>query len=313
MDKECGGVKRRTKWIIGASLGVPVLLVGGLLLLLQLTSPDSGARLADVEVKRLPDAWIEPEPAQEPAEPPPVEPPAEVAAPRAPSLDSFNLPLSGTLAMVGDDRPFGEEAFRIERDAEGVSLRAEGKFWFKALIATITLAFDQTLQFDERLEPSEYAATFDAPLGFDRQFQAEFNPDLAVIRSKDEVLELPIDRTRTFILGTFSTYAMIPLLYQLRESSEPVTLETLVFGGPPNSQNDDEEGLPELRIEQLDDGVISFDGGDLQVSRYRLSGNMGAMTLYARGAEFLGLYAGDDEESLFVYRTDYFKDGFDIR
>jgi hypothetical protein len=36
------------------------------------------------------------------------------------------------------------------------------------------------------------------------------------------------------------------------------------------------------------------------------------MTLYARGVELLGLFAGDGEESLFVYRADYFEDGFEI-
>jgi hypothetical protein len=36
------------------------------------------------------------------------------------------------------------------------------------------------------------------------------------------------------------------------------------------------------------------------------------MMLYARGVELLGLYAGDEEESLFVYRADYFKNGFEV-
>jgi hypothetical protein len=50
----------------------------------------------------------------------------------------------------------------------------------------------------------------------------------------------------------------------------------------------------------------------MTVSRYFLSGDMGTMTLYARGVELLGLYTGDDEKSLFVYRADYFEDGFEI-
>jgi len=73
-----------------------------------------------------------------------------------------------------------------------------------------------------------------------------------------------------------------------------------------------DDGLPEMRVEKIEDGAIRFADQVLIVSRYVLSGDMGAMTLYARGVELLGLFAGDDEESLFVYRADYFENGFEI-
>ncbi|MCK4391823.1 hypothetical protein KAX17_02860, partial [Candidatus Bipolaricaulota bacterium] len=58
--------------------------------------------------------------------------------------------------------------------------------------------------------------------------------------------------------------------------------------------------------------AIRFDDQVLTVSRYALSGDMGAMMLYARGVELLGLFTGNDEESMFVYRADYFENGFEI-
>jgi hypothetical protein len=73
-----------------------------------------------------------------------------------------------------------------------------------------------------------------------------------------------------------------------------------------------DDGLPEMRVEKIEDGAIRFDDQVMTVSRYFLSGDMGTMTLYARGVELLGLYTGDDEKSLFVYRADYFEDGFEI-
>ena len=86
-----------------------------------------------------------------------------------------------------------------------------------------------------------------------------------------------------------------------------------MFGGPPDAGSEgDNEGLPQTRINRLSNAAIRFDGIEMEVSRYAISSDMGTMHLYARGAEMLGLYAGEGEESLFVYRADYFEDGFEI-
>ena len=39
---------------------------------------------------------------------------------------------------------------------------------------------------------------------------------------------------------------------------------------------------------------------------------MGDSDLYARGLEFLALRAGDEKNTLWVYRADYFPDGVEI-
>ncbi|MCK5246791.1 hypothetical protein KAR02_07820 [Candidatus Bipolaricaulota bacterium] len=305
-------MKRRTKWIIGLAVGIPIALIVGVVLVLLLTSPNPDAELASIEIKELPDAWL-----QEASEVP-VDLELGTAGPAPeeevrPSLDDLALPISGTLVMQGDERPFGEETFQIAIEEDRVVLRTNGKFWFKALIATITIPFDQILQLDSELHPLMLSSTFDAPLGFGRSIHAEFENERAVVRSGDDVSEYAVELDQAFVLGTFSTYAVVPLLYELRQSEGVVSFDVLVFGGPPNRDEEAvDDGLPEMRVEKIEDGTIRFDNQELTVSRYVISGDMGNMTLYARGVELLGLYAGGNEESMFIYRADYFENGFEI-
>ena len=306
-------MKRKTKWIIGLSVGTPVILITVVLLVLRLSSANPELDLASIEVKDLPDVWEQ--------EVTPVhdfsgdegETTPEEAAVLPPTIDDFELPISGTLVLISGGKPFGEESFDLIREGDGIMLRSNGKFWFKALIATVTLTYDQILQLDARLRPISLASTFDAPLGFGRDMQASFSDELAVVRSGDDVDEFSVDLERAFVLGTFSTYAVIPLLYELRQFEGEVSMETLVFGGPPSREdNNDANGLPETRIARIDDTTIQFDDRELVVSQYQISGNMGTMTLFAHGVEMLGLSAGSGDESMFVYRADYFEDGFDF-
>ena len=323
-------MKRRTKWIIGLGAGIPVLLIVGVLIVLLLFSPNPENDLSSIETKALPSigtqetapAAVEDatdvgnRPAVNESESAPVvegsvsmEELEPVIVP-PPTIDTFGLPFSGTLVMVGDKKPFGEEAFELAIEGESVVLRSTGKFWFKALIATITLDYDQILEMDSYLRPMMLASTFDAPLGFGMDIQAEFNDEGVIIRSGKDVEEVSVDPESALVRGTFGTYAIIPLLYQLREIEGEITLETLVFGGPPNRDNTEADGLPETTISQIEDTTIQFGDRQLIVSQYQISGDMGTMTLFALGVEMLGLLAGNSEESLFVYRADYFEDGF---
>ena len=305
-------MKRRTKWTIGLGIGIPLTLIGGIALVLFFSSPNLDAELASIESRELPDAWLQETP-EDPAE---LEPDIDGSAPEEEvelSLDDLGLPITGTLVILGDDRPFGEETFQLSIEEDQVVLRSNGTFWFKALIATITVPFDQILVLDSELRPLMLSSIFDAPLGFGRSIQAEFEDTRAIMRSGDDVKEYSVELDQAFVLGTFSTYAIIPLLYELRQSEEVVNFNVLVFGGPPNHDEEAvDTGLPEMRVEKIEDGSIRFDDQVLTVSRYMVSGDMGAMMLYARGVELLGLYAGGNEESLFVYRADYFENGFEI-
>jgi len=305
-------LKRRTKWFIGLAIGVPIVLIGGVVLVLLLTSPNLDAELASIESKELPTAWLQ----QAPEYPVDLESDTEDPAPEeeaGPSVGDLGLPISGTLVMQGNERPFGEETFQIAIEEDRVVLRANGKFWFKALIATITIPFNQILMLDSDLRTLMLSSTFDAPLGFDRSVQADFEDDRAIVQSGDDTSKYAVAMDQAFVMGTFSTYTIVPLLYELRQSKEVVSFDVLVFGGPPNrGEKAVNDGLPEMRVEKIEDGTIRFDDQVLTVSRYVLSGDMGSMMLYSRGVELLGLYAGDDEKSLFVYRADYFENGFEI-
>jgi hypothetical protein len=66
-----------------------------------------------------------------------------------------------------------------------------------------------------------------------------------------------------------------------------------------------------MRVKKVSDVTIESGNTTLTVDRYLVSSEMGTMTLFAKGNEFLGLQAGEDDESLFVYRGDYFDGGFE--
>jgi hypothetical protein len=304
-------VKRRSKWLLGLGIGIPLSLLALLALVLRLTSPSPESALSSVEVRDLPQAWIE-EPARIEEEPEDAVADTEPIV-KMPSIESIGLPLSGILAIQGNGRTFGEESYMLTLDADGVTLKGKGEFWFKVLLATIRARFEQTLRMSLDLQPQALVSSFDAPLGFSRDIEASIGGSLVTVRSGDEDRTYQVSSDRVFVLNTFATYAVIPLLFALHPVDKPVDLQTLMLGGPP-SQGGAEPGksLPVMTVERIDDGVVRFDGRDLAVSRYLISSETGTMTLYARGAEFLGLFAGNGDESLFVYRADYFKGGFEI-
>jgi len=52
-------VKRRTKWVLGLSVGIPVGLIAIVMLVLRLSSPNPELDLASIEVKELPSIWTQ--------------------------------------------------------------------------------------------------------------------------------------------------------------------------------------------------------------------------------------------------------------
>ena len=313
-------MKRKTRWILGLSFGIPLLLIAVLLLVLRLSSPPID--VSPVELKELPSILAEesedPDAAGDAGDAESLtitegETMSSETVIVQPTLEDMGLPLSGALVMMAEGRRFGEESYEISLQDNVVALASQGTFQFKALIATITLTFDQQLHLDSQLRPRSLDLSFDAPLGLGRSIHAEFSDGFAAIGSGDTVDVFPVDLDRAYVLGTFSTYAIIPLLYELRQITGEVSLETLVFGGPPSSGDSSAaDTLPETRIVQKEDTVIAFDARQLIVSQYEISGDMGTMVLYALGTEFLGLFAGDEDDSLFVYRADYFENGFEV-
>jgi len=298
--------------MIGLGIGVPIAVIGGVILTFFLSSPNPDTELASIETRELPEAWLQ-EPLDEPSPSEATVPDAVPEEAAAPSLENLGLPIHGTLVMRTNDRPFGEETFQLALEGDRAILSSTGTFWLRALVATITVSFNQILSLDSQLCPQVFSSNFDAPLGFSRDMQAEFEETQAVIHSGDDVTEFSVAVNRAVVLGTFSTYAIVPLLYELRQLEGIATFDVLVFGGPPNQDEEDAgQGLPEMRVQKIDDGIIRFDDQVLSVAQYQISGDVGDMTLYARGVELLGLHAGNGDESLFVYRADYFENGFEV-
>jgi hypothetical protein len=235
---------------------------------------------------------------------------AEAAEPPETAFSS-----SGALSFVGDGRRFGSEAYQLDIDENGAILESSGVFEFKVVV-TVRATFHQSLTADGELRPRAYALDFSAPLGIRREVRGEIGDDSVLFTDGDGRREVPVDPGRAFVLGTFSTYALIPALFSARQTDGSAVFDVLVFGGPPHQEDEslaeEPDGLPTMRVVRLEVGVIRSGDIELSVDRYGLESAFGDSLLFAKDGEFLGMIAGEGEDRLFVYRSDYFPDGFEI-
>jgi hypothetical protein len=67
-----------------------------------------------------------------------------------------------------------------------------------------------------------------------------------------------------------------------------------------------------MTIERAGTASLRAGGILLDADRYLVSSGLGESELFARGDEFLALRAGTEDESLLVYRSDFFPDGIEI-
>ncbi len=306
-------------WVLGGG----VTVIGGLVVAFVLSSPRVADLPLDVEAKEIPSSWLEeetPVASDFPDVGPENAAPTEAAETQPLIASTVDVPAepvvsTGRLAMIGDGKPFGEEAYELVISDDRAILRSSGRFWFKVVLATVQVTFEQTFEAGGDLRPVEYAAEFHAPLGFDRSIRATVDEDRVTVEESGGTEEIRIEPERTFALGTFSTYVLLPRLFALRQDERSASFEVLVFGGPPDrgSEDDSEEaGLPVMTIEHM--GTASLLAGDLvlEADCYRVSSNLGESELYARGDEFLAFRSGDGDESLWVYRSDFFPDGVEV-
>jgi len=70
---------------------------------------------------------------------------------------------SGRLSLFANGKSFGEETYDLRIAQEGTTLRSSGRFWFKVVLATVQVSFEQTLEADATLRPILYTAAFHAP------------------------------------------------------------------------------------------------------------------------------------------------------
>lgn len=299
--------RARKIWI--SIVGALLLVIVGLVLAFVLSSPSAPKLPIDVETKEIPRSWIEPEPTADNG----VSASSSEIEDEAPASEPYVS--TGRLTMIANGKPFGEEAYSLTISEKQATLTSSGRFWFKVVLATIHVTFEQTFEGEGDLTPMLYVAEFHAPLGFDRSIRATVEEDRVTIERSDDVEQLRIEPKETFALGTFSTYVLLPRLYGLRRENGSATFEVLVFGGPPSQQahvDASEEGLPTMQVARI--GTASLRTGDvlLDADCYVISSDLGESELFARADEFLALRAGTGKDSLLVYRSDYFPDGIEI-
>jgi hypothetical protein len=289
-------VRRRKRWwIVGLAIGVPLLIVAGFAVAFLVSSPRPPDLAEAVTPKEIPAAWLDV---------PGREPPAD-----EPDIAAVAYTSSGVLAMVGNGKPFGEEAYTLAIAADGAKLTSTGRFWFKVVLATVTISFDQSFVADGSLRPARYEGEFHAPLGFNRSVLATFEGNRATVLRGEKADEVTIEPDRALVVGTFATYTLVPRLFELRQRDGEATMDALFFGGVPN-QDGAADGFPTVTITRA--GTANVRAGDVEliVDRYLVQSGLGTSELFARGDEFLAFRTADGSESLLVYRADYFPDGF---
>jgi hypothetical protein len=309
------GAKRvtRRRKIIFWALGATVAAVGGLAIAVVLSTPKPVDLSLDAEVKEIPSGWLEDGTTAAPAESgEPESSGAEASVSLEPDAESAPRVFTGRLAIVGDGKPFGEEAYELTISGDRTVLRSTGRFWFKVVLATIQVTFEQTFEADGSLRPTLYAADFAAPLGFDRSVLATVDDDRVMVEGSDGAQEIRIDPGETFTLGTFSTYALLPRLFALRSDEGSASFEVLVFGGPPNRGDEDVSDLPTMTVERMGTAALVADGVLLDVDCYLVTSDLGESELYAYGEEFLAFRSTGEDGSLWVYRSDFFPEGVDV-
>ena len=298
-------MSRRRKVVISI-IGGLVVAVGGLIAAFFLSSPTPVDLSLEGPTQEIPPDWLDEETRDEDAEPSET---AEVDPLPGPTVTT------GRLAMLGDGKPFGEESYELILSEDRATLRSSGRFWFKVVVATVQVTFEQVLEGGADLRPLSYTAEFHAPLGFDRSVRATIEGNRATIERSGGTEEIPIDPERTVALGMFSTYALLPKLVSLRSAGDSASFDVLAFGGPPNQGSDggsSGDELPVMTVERAGSAFLRADDLRLEADRYVVTSDLGENELYARDDEFLALRAGDEESTLWVYRSDFFPDGLEV-
>jgi len=316
----------KRKWIrvLLFIAGGLVVVVVGLLIVLRLTAPPPIGDSSGESARDLPESWLtttedrDNSAADSSAQAPPsaqtmqtASATAELAPPVLPT-ESRTRSLSGRLIFYGGERPFGEEAYEIESDGDGALLTSTGEFRFRALVATLRVVFDQRLEADADFVPLLYESSFDAPLGFDREVRSEFADGIARTTASGNQTETPIRSDRVAVLGTFSTYALLPILFAERAVDDRASFDVLVLGGPPGSEDEESDSLPSLSMERLSPIDIRASEKTLSVDAYLVRSDLGLSLLLAKDEEFLAFLAGDEDGTMSVFRSDFFPDGFEI-
>jgi len=299
--------RRRWPWILAGIAATVILTIVALLLLSARLSPPPPEPSQPVELREIPAAWLAPEPLS-----PPQTQGRSEAEPNDPDGERT---FTGTLVFTSGGRPFGQETYTLRvSERGGIRLETSGVFSFKVLFATVRITFEQALQAKRNGQLVSYTLETKGPLGFGNQaIETRVENETAVIAQGDETRRVPIVPERTFVLGTFSTYAILPILLA-GHGDAPTTYEILMFGGPPGARRDEEGSgaLPEMTVTGASTALLRIEDRELRAERYEIRSEMGPSSLLARDDEFLGLLAEGPDADLLVYRSDFLPNGIDL-
>jgi len=297
---------RRWPKVLLAILGALALAAGGLVVALRLTSPPP---LDDAwSARPLPEAWAEADALPSNA--------SDLDSPESPAGTHDSAPaslfLEGHLSLYGRGRSFGVEHYEIRGNGESVVLSSTGEFRFRALVATIRVGFEQRLETGGDFTPRSYDALFDAPLGLGRVVHSEIADGVARTSSSGNDQTVSEVGADVVVLGTFGTYALLPLLFSQRQQEGSARFDVLILGGPPSHEETVEATAPRVTLDRASPVEIVADGRRIRVDAYIVSSPLGESLLLAKELEFLALLAADEGETLAVIRSDFFPNGFEI-
>ncbi len=111
----------------------------------------------------------------------------------------------------------------------------------------------------------------------------------------------------------FSSYALIPTIFQDRAEGGRASFTVLAWGGSLAGEGGDApaESFPAEVVLQGTTGIL-IDSEELEVDRYRVITPSGENTLLAKEREFLAFLGRAEQGQFSIYRSDYFPRGFEL-
>ncbi len=306
---------RRTWKRIALFLGILLLLLScAAIILIVISSRTPPGEEVPVETREIPSGWLVTPPIQTESLPAPGK--IESLKPE----ERVQLPdknVSGTLAIIGNGKQFGEESYELQVSSDrGVNMTSHGTFSFKVLFATVKAVFSQNISLDRNLRPNRYTLDINGPLGIgSRHVEGTVVGSVVHLTAGDEKEETQIGTDNPLVLGTFSTYAFIPLLFRLLEDGGVAKFQVIPLLGGKGKEDDPRKNDQPiiLRVQRAGVAPITVGSHEVLVDKYNLTSNVGNSILLAKGDEFLALIASSDKGSLIAYRSDYFPDGINPR
>ncbi len=307
--------KHRRWWRIALFVGIPLLVLAiATLTLLLVASHTVSDEEAPIEPKAIPSDWTVPISSTQTESVSEIDE-DEIPLPTQPALPAART-ISGALIIIANGKRFGEESYELRVSGEGgVHMTSNGTFSFKVLFATIKAVLSQDVSLDRNLRPAHYTLEIDGPLGIgSHRVEGTVIDNVAHVISGNEEEEIQLGVDVPLVLGTFSTYALIPLLF--RELADKGSVEFQVIPLMRGRGQEDDAGKTDrpilLSSTRAGDALIKTGTGEVVVDKYILTSNIGNSTLLAKDDDFLALVASSSEGSLIAYRSDYFPDGISL-